>query len=391
VTKRAPAKRIAPDGGGVTVEEDFDKRDWLNYVATLSQRELQRSTANGYTRWGLYAAAAFLLWSIIGSADSVTSLALERNLLNDVTMMTDLAVGISYLGGQLSLQPTKVRRLMPGVLSDHPLLGSVSVLATFAFLAVLNLAGALFTEQGWYLLPFVIFLAVAVLNSKRTLVHEARATSLEVLLWVTLAIIGSAIVVVVLSLQHNLMGGSQTVRAAMYIVGLLIVFRFIIDTAVTAQRREWLEAFEQRIITEQLSVAEIRDQFLEGYAGVDVPRWLESRLTQVVSCSKAIMNLVAIAPEDLAERVAISIANFENTARDLKQFLTEGRLTPDETAIARSTLSQLQDQYADAVSLSQALEPSAREEVKPALDVLFTFVAQLGSALEPSEELIHLD
>jgi len=47
------------------MEENFNKKDWLEYIIKLNDRENEKRNASGITMWALLAFLGYLLFSVV--------------------------------------------------------------------------------------------------------------------------------------------------------------------------------------------------------------------------------------------------------------------------------------------------------------------------------------
>lgn len=374
------------------------KKFFLKYIIKINDREINKKTASGFTTWALLGFLGLLFYKVLNHLPIFLN---NYNLINIIfanifnfiiilfTIFNYLVV-YTLINGERKLLPNLFSKWTIPLKLINYLTLLLGVLINFRIAINYNLLSAI----SYYLFSLYIFLVFLSLylfiNKKNQLLKNGYPT----IQWpnfdnkskTKLKIIGIIHILVLFIIfyfcqaqiinKDFLINNILLIKIAIYfmvIIGLFIILAIKYSTYI---KNDWLESFEKRIILNNYTYEQIKDEFMQEYSGISIKLWLKQLEEEVGKKRKTLKkhieefknnykdikvehNLEKYDLNEIKERIHNNNKYYEKINKsheefqkifrrkneDLNKFISQGPFSEEEIFLLKMTKSKLNSYF----------------------------------------------
>lgn len=334
---------------------ETERKLWLDYLAKLNDRELQKERSSGATSWVLLAVAMATLYKFFQELPRLVEtkaswVAIGTLVALEINFLVNLGIAIAFLFGYC--KGSEERRIFPELKVRANRVLAILIHASQVGLIALHLValkiGILPTFVRWTLGLFVLWWLVNLVSSLRKYIKRLRiarehkistpATTVDVpttglsailgaLLLTPIAILGGAGLFLyirsLMTLSPNTWFLSFSAGSQILVVFLLLFFVF--GRGLYSLSRSIYLELERDIVLERLPIDVIKRRFILEVVGPRIADWLRSVTHDLERNQQAFQDLLKS-----AEASCVEIENIDPAYR----LEREGRSTELSTKLA---------------------------------------------------------
>ncbi|MFZ7132625.1 MAG: hypothetical protein ACOWWR_09740 [Eubacteriales bacterium] len=273
------------------------RKDWLDYLNNLNNREISKQNATGFNAWALFGLLGFSLFKTIDNLPvifenfkvSILCIASVFNLLVVIIIFYFFIIIPSYNSRKRKIH-TKIMILNFNfilkaiyILSIIALFSNIFIVAEVKYYGLsLILPYLLFSL---FIISFNVFILINKIYNKNKIdekmpkidsgfIYNRNSINSDKHLFLLSSFSYMFLIYEVLQ-NYNILNYLNVFKSVIYLFLLIGSIIFLINNWINQMKYRWLENLEKSIITRNLNEKEIIEIFMDEYIGKDVVQWLK--------------------------------------------------------------------------------------------------------------------
>ncbi len=279
--------------------DNFDKKEWLNYISKLNERQLNRRQSSGLTFWALFGVLAIIILDVIDSLPKIlisykitfATILLFSFFVNLIWSLANLIGCLVYFFSNI-----KSRSILTNLTKKGSTYSLVSI-CLFLIVILISNFYVIYNHSNFSvsIIPYIAFF-VFITISLCTLIKDfkkrikmnsvAYGTSIQKfklrykLIGLTIFFIIYLYLAIKMFINIDnldlILSNIFILKINLEIVAFFIVLILLTKLYSSNIKYDWLESFERSILLNDLDCNSIKECFINEFLGVDTKDWLKT-------------------------------------------------------------------------------------------------------------------